>query len=388
MTHYLIEFRFSGKAKGILKDLIYTISKTYHVKGATRKKVVPHISLAGPLYTKDQKKLVKEFQNIIKKYDCVSFKLDGFDKFERENKVIFVKIKPSKELLKLRNEIVKKLKKFCDMNEHDYEKDYSPHATIAFKDIDRKFNQIWNYLESWEIPKMNQFVLRVTLIKNSKILYEYDLMLKKLLRRSEALNRSLFQKTLEKYFEKRKKLGLENWTILETDDVTDKGKIFLISDTHFDHKNIIRYCNRPFTSKNKMNEALLNNWNFTVGKSDIVFFLGDLAYGHGKRSIDYWLSKLNGKKFFIRGNHDKDIITKAKVIPDRYTISYKNQKFMLMHDPHRPFGWDGWIIHGDKHNNNLEDFPGIHKKNKTINICSEMIQYTPISLEEIISKIK
>jgi len=91
MTHYLIEFRFSGKAKGILKDIIYTISKTYHVKGVTRKKVVPHISLAGPLYTKDQKKLVKEFQNIVKKYDCVSFKLDGFDKFERENKVIKIK---------------------------------------------------------------------------------------------------------------------------------------------------------------------------------------------------------------------------------------------------------------------------------------------------------
>ena len=136
-----------------------------------------------------------------------------------------------------------------------------------------------------------------------------------------------------------------------------------------------------------MNHALVENWNSVVGEFDKVYYLGDLTYGRGRRPIDYWLSKLNGEICFIRGNHDTDIITKAEVIEDKYPIKYKGNKFLLMHDPYRPSSWKGWVIHGDKHNNDLEKYPHVNEENKTINVCVELIDYTPMSLDKIISKI-
>ena len=171
------------------------------------------------------------------------------------------------------------------------------------------------------------------------------------------------------------------------EDVTNH-EVNFISDTHFDHKNIIRYCNRPFNSTRQMNQTLVKNWHDTVGNDDHVFFLGDMSYGKDRRPIDYWLGKLNGKISYIRGNHDKDIINRATIIHSHYGIKYNDYKFLLMHDPHRPKGYDGWIIHGDKHNNNLKEYPFINQKNKTVNVCAELVDYTPLSLDRLIMLIE
>ena len=50
---------------------------------------------------------------------------------------------------------------------------------------------------------------------------------------------------------------------------------FFTSDTHFNHANIIRFCNRPFIDVAQMNETLIANWNKVVGEDDTVFHLGD-----------------------------------------------------------------------------------------------------------------
>ena len=76
------------------------------------------------------------------------------------------------------------------------------------------------------------------------------------------------------------------------------------------------------------------------------------------------------------------------MIHNGYGIEYKNYKFLLRHDPYRPIGYDEWIIHGDKHNNHLGEYPLINQKNKTINVCAEMVNYTPINLDKIISMIE
>ena len=55
------------------------------------------------------------------------------------------------------------------------------------------------------------------------------------------------------------------------------AKIWLISDTHFGHTNVIKYCNRPFESSDEMDKTIIKNWNNTIKKYDKVFLLGDVV---------------------------------------------------------------------------------------------------------------
>lgn len=142
------------------------------------------------------------------------------------------------------------------------------------------------------------------------------------------------------------------------------------------HANIIRYCNRPFRSVEEMNDFILNAWNTTVGKNDIVYFLGDLAFGNTR----YWLSQLNGKIIFLRGNHDKP--EKIRFY-DRLILNCEDQRFLLVHDPKDiPPNWKDWVIHGHTHNNKPE-YPLVDKNKKTINVSAELLGYKPISWEEL-----
>ena len=252
--------------------------------------------------------------------------------------------------------------------------------------IKRKFDDIMKFLDSWKIPPFKQTLLRVTILGgDSRIVCEYDLMLKKMLNRREALNRDLFRDTINALRRKQQDLTPAMRKPEPVEESSFSGRVFVVSDLHFDHKNIIRFCNRPFKNTHEMNRAMLNNWNRTVSDHDRVYYLGDLTYGRGRHTIDFWLSKLNGEVRFIRGNHDTDIITKAKVIKDRFPIMYRGHKFLLMHDPCRPPDYDGWIIHGDKHNNHPDVYPHLNNRNKTINVCAEFTRYSPMNLDEIVS---
>ncbi len=83
----------------------------------------------------------------------------------------------------------------------------------------------------------------------------------------------------------------------------DKNRVFFTSDTHFNHANIIKFCNRPFKNVDEMNEALITNWNKVVSADDYVFHLGDFCLG-GSAEWTKALDCLNGKIFLILGNHD------------------------------------------------------------------------------------
>lgn len=90
----------------------------------------------------------------------------------------------------------------------------------------------------------------------------------------------------------------------ETDFIyPDGSKLFFTSDTHFGHSNIIKMCDRPFSSVEKMDETMIKNWNDKVGTDDIVFHLGDFAVG-GAGVWRSTLERLNGHKILILGNHD------------------------------------------------------------------------------------
>ncbi|MDW7776809.1 MAG: 2'-5' RNA ligase family protein [Methanosarcinales archaeon] len=194
----MIEFRLHGYAKKYAKHLIYDVARKFNVKGVTRKRAVPHITLYGPFQTNDERRLVSEIIAIGQRYDLVPFEVKGFNFFNnKNNKVIYLDIEPSEELTCLRRDIALNLLKFTKTKPFDSNPNFVFHATVAFKDIDYKFDRIWNYISQKQELCINQYLLRITIIKNGKILYEYDLFQKRLLSRRQALNKSDWNKTIE-----------------------------------------------------------------------------------------------------------------------------------------------------------------------------------------------
>jgi len=167
-------------------------------------------------------------------------------------------------------------------------------------------------------------------------------------------------------------------------------KTFVVSDTHFGHANIIDYSNRPFRHRNgardveSMNRTLVNNWNHTVSPNDIVYFLGDVAFGRRSRTTSYWLRRLNGRKITIKGNHDP---TRWRRVFKK--IDYNGIQFLLIHDPNEVINWNGWVIHGHKHRDNRGHcpvrYPLINGHNKTINVNLELTGYKPVDLDYLCS---
>lgn len=79
--------------------------------------------------------------------------------------------------------------------------------------------------------------------------------------------------------------------------------IWFSADCHFNHKNIIEYCNRPYASVKEMNKALIDNWNSVVAPEDTVWVIGDMFMGSWK-NISEIVPQLNGDIYLVIGNHD------------------------------------------------------------------------------------
>lgn len=78
------------------------------------------------------------------------------------------------------------------------------------------------------------------------------------------------------------------------------------ADFHLGHKNIIRYCNRPFDSVEAMNCAILERLNTAVRANDVLYFLGDFCIGPKARALELRREIRCKKIFAVPGNHDKD----------------------------------------------------------------------------------
>lgn len=111
-------------------------------------------------------------------------------------------------------------------------------------------------------------------------------------------------------------------------------KTFFTVDTHFNHKNIIEYAERPFKSLDHMNNEIIRRWNQRVEKHDFVIFLGDFAFKDSmasRESLLEILSQLKGHITFIRGNHDNNnsLSTKAESI----ILEFDNKAVYCTHNP-------------------------------------------------------
>ena len=132
-------------------------------------------------------------------------------------------------------------------------------------------------------------------------------------------------------------------------------RLFFTSDTHFGHRNIIKYCQRPFSCIEEMDDALIANWNRVVGKDDIIFHLGDFAMG-GSAEWSRLLQKLNGKIYLILGNHDMKTIgagfSRLEGVAMQMLINVKGQIIYLNHYPFLCYGGayrNTWQLYGHVH---------------------------------------
>lgn len=166
---------------------------------------------------------------------------------------------------------------------------------------------------------------------------------------------------------------------------------FVISDTHFDHRNIIDYCDRPFDSIEEMNDALVSNWNDVVGTNDEVIFLGDLTIKDDFATFVNWVEKLNGTIEFVRGDHDEAVLTTLDTVSihEQLRFEYRDIPFYCVHDPaDAPRKWKGWTIHGHHHNNWPDQFPFVNPRRRLLNVSVELIEYTPLSLPQLVEYIR
>jgi len=382
---YLIEIRFiNRKIKSQLKGLEDYLDKKF---GVGKHHYVPHITLVGGFSTTDEPRLINEFFSICSKSPIVKLSINGFDSFDSNKngthkKVVYFDIQASEELKEIRYTFARNLTPYCHLNTFDFhtKEQFVFHATLANYVPEKIFYAIKYYLQKTPFNFNNYIVPRITLLKNSHILKEYDFFQNKLLSHDEARNPYYYRLTEELVQKYLKDKGSQE-IIENIPEIPKEFQIFLFSDTHFDHENIIRYCNRPFSSIREMNQVLVENWNNVVKNTDTVFFLGDLSYGKKSRPEKYWWEKLNGEKIFITGSHDNGHDIKTF---NHKVLQYKNKLFYLVHDPHdAPYDWEDWVVHGHIHNNDLINFPFINGKEKRINVSAELVNYQPLNIEKL-----
>ena len=104
-----------------------------------------------------------------------------------------------------------------------------------------------------------------------------------------------------------------------------------------------------------------------------------------KKRFNYWKRKLKGKKTFIKGNHFPELIK----LKEKKILKYKGYKFYLTHRTEDvPSSWEDWAICGHHHNNDLEKYPFINRKDKKINISTELTGYHPVDMDDLIDIIE
>ena len=163
--------------------------------------------------------------------------------------------------------------------------------------------------------------------------------------------------------------------------------IWFTSDLHFFHRAVIDYAKRPFKDVDEMNEGLITKWNERVQPGDSVYVVGDFSFGNFKKTAEVY-ERLQGQKFLVRGNHDRDekIQKLFAWSKDLYTVKVplegdNVQRIVLCHYP--LVVWDrshhgAWMLHGHSHGT-LPDDPNALR----LDIGVDCWNMAPVSFPEI-----
>ena len=189
MTRFLIDVRLMGSVKHQIHNLSNHLQEKFNLGD---KRVIPHITLAGPFSTHNERKLVADFTRIctnqkeIPKYEVGSY---GF--FD-DSKVIFVTITPDKNLKQFRYQLSQALSPYCSLRKYDLDSadKFRFHSTLAMKLDWLTFQRIKWYFRGQESVIYRHHPIRATLLRNSKILCEYDFIQDRMLSRAQALSKA------------------------------------------------------------------------------------------------------------------------------------------------------------------------------------------------------
>lgn len=159
-------------------------------------------------------------------------------------------------------------------------------------------------------------------------------------------------------------------------------RIWIITDTHFDHKQMVQYCGRPenFTQKIKDNLLAL------VSPNDLLVHLGDVCIGNDKENNE-WFKYIGCRTILVKGNHDKKshewyIQHGWDLCVDRFDLEMFGKKIAFTH---MPVGWDGYFdmnIHGHFHNVNFRRYEEDLKK--TLNGYHKLIALEYTNLQPVL----
>jgi len=176
--------------------------------------------------------------------------------------------------------------------------------------------------------------------------------------------------------------------------------IWFTSDLHFCHDKQFLWEPRGFNDRWEMNEALVENWNKVVKSDDTVYNLGDMALSDTQEAAKY-VRKLNGKHFWIRGNHDSD--NKVSYLMDYCwdqlfyvgwadVLKYGKYRFYMSHYPTLTCNYDDKKfsqhvinLHGHTH----QQVNWLHADNPFMyHVGVDSHNNTPVHIDEVLTDIR
>lgn len=173
--------------------------------------------------------------------------------------------------------------------------------------------------------------------------------------------------------------------------------VWLTSDEHYGHRNIIDYCKRPFKDVDEMTEELIFRHNALVKPGDLVYHLGDMFWHtYGLKPALTVMSRLKGQHFYIRGNHD-ELIDQHREMRDRFLWVKDLARVKLPRKDIPPFVlchyamrvWRGshkgyWHFYGHSHGD-LEKTPsGL----MSCDVGVDCWKYQPVNIEELAAHLR
>jgi 2'-5' RNA ligase len=196
MTHYLIDIRLMGP----VKHQIYTLSDHLQEKfNLGNKLVIPHITLAGPFSTDNEERLVEDFARICtSQTEIPKYEVGGYGFFD-DTRVVFVTITPDETLKQFRYQLARAISPYCSLRNYDLDSAdaFRFHATLAMKLDWLTFQRIKWYFRKQERVIYRHHPIRVTLLRNSRIIGEYDFIQGRMLTRAQARGRATMMRDFD-----------------------------------------------------------------------------------------------------------------------------------------------------------------------------------------------